>query len=215
MPVVPKFRLIYFDLEGRAEVSRLMFLDANVNFEDHRISLDDWPQLKSTFPNEQLPVLEYNGKQLSQSDAINRFLAKVFGYYGVNEWDCTRIDEIVSTFADVVGQLVGVILEENADSKVEKYNQVLEAHVYPLYHMLETRLQAKENQHWLVGNDISLADFVLFNVTWNLQHNKRFPDVERFPVGDFNLLNLIYERVASRPNLKDYLASKKRKYLVN
>ncbi|TMS36820.1 hypothetical protein L596_003898 [Steinernema carpocapsae] len=209
MPVVPKFRLIYFDREGRAEVSRLMFHDANVNFEDHRIQFDDWPSLKSSFPNEQLPVLEYNGKQLSQSDAINRFLAKLFGYHGVSEWDCARIDEIVSTFADVVSQLVAVILEDNAKAKIEKYNNAMEHHVYPFYQMLETRLQAKNNHNWLVGNDISLADFALFNVTWNLHHNKGFPD-NTFPLEDFNLLSLIVQRVGSRPNLKHYLANKKR-----
>uniref|UniRef100_A0A1I7Z8A1 glutathione transferase n=1 Tax=Steinernema glaseri TaxID=37863 RepID=A0A1I7Z8A1_9BILA len=215
MPVVPKFRLVYFDLEGRAEVSRLMFHDANVNFEDHRITFDEWPQLKSSFPNEQLPVLEHNGKQLCQSDAINRFLAKTFGYYGVDEWDCARIDEIVATFADVVSELKAVILEENVEEKIAKYNKVLEAHVYPFYQMLETRLHAKANQNWLVGNDISLADFVLFNVTWNLHYNKGFPDVEKFPIEDFNLLSLIYQRIGSRPNLKDYLAGKKRKYLLH
>jgi hypothetical protein len=46
------------------------------------------------------PVLEIDGKQLHQSAAISRYLAKKFGLNGSNDCEALEIDMIVDTFAD-------------------------------------------------------------------------------------------------------------------
>lgn len=43
---MPKYRLTYFNGRGRAEVTRLMFALAGVEFEDKRIQGEEWPALK-------------------------------------------------------------------------------------------------------------------------------------------------------------------------
>lgn len=38
--------LTYFDGRGRAEVTRMMFALAGVEFEDKRVTFQDWPVMK-------------------------------------------------------------------------------------------------------------------------------------------------------------------------
>ena len=41
-----KYKLIYFDARGRAEVTRMILAAADVKYEDQRIKFEDWPKLK-------------------------------------------------------------------------------------------------------------------------------------------------------------------------
>ena len=40
------YKLLYFNVRGQAELSRLIFAQAQVPYEDHRIKITDWPELK-------------------------------------------------------------------------------------------------------------------------------------------------------------------------
>ena len=42
----PKVKLVYFHGRGRAEIVRWVLAAANMEWEDERISFDDWPALK-------------------------------------------------------------------------------------------------------------------------------------------------------------------------
>ncbi|XP_052255036.1 probable glutathione S-transferase 5 isoform X2 [Dreissena polymorpha] len=77
MPMA-SYKLHYFDVRGRAELSRYLFLAAGRDFEDNRIPQDGWSNVKPTLVYGQVPVLEVDGKQLAQSNAIARFLAREF-----------------------------------------------------------------------------------------------------------------------------------------
>ena len=42
----PKYVLIYFPLRGRAELARLVFAAAGVEYEDRRVAGEEWQKLK-------------------------------------------------------------------------------------------------------------------------------------------------------------------------
>ena len=43
---MPSYKLTYFNLRGRAELARLVFAAAGVEYEDKRINREEWAKLK-------------------------------------------------------------------------------------------------------------------------------------------------------------------------
>ncbi len=77
-----KYKLYYFDARGRAELSRMLFALAHVDYEDIRVEADEWQKLKTDMPFGQLPVLEVEGGlRIAQSMAISRYLAREFSKF--------------------------------------------------------------------------------------------------------------------------------------
>ena len=53
-------------------------------------------------PFGQLPALDYDGKILTQSVSIARFLAKEYGLAGRTSWEAARADMLVDCTVDFV-----------------------------------------------------------------------------------------------------------------
>ena len=43
-----KYKLVYFNVRARAEVSRMIFAYVGQDYEDKRIEREDWPELKKS-----------------------------------------------------------------------------------------------------------------------------------------------------------------------
>lgn len=83
----PRIKLSYFNIEGRAEKVRLALILQGINFEDDRISFNDWPKIKPTTKFGQVPIMFIDDREpISQSNAMLHYvgrLGKIFGnYYG-------------------------------------------------------------------------------------------------------------------------------------
>ena len=44
--MAPKIKLFYFNTEGRAELTRMILAQAGVEFEDVRLTRDEWSAMK-------------------------------------------------------------------------------------------------------------------------------------------------------------------------
>uniref|UniRef100_A0A0A9WVH8 glutathione transferase n=1 Tax=Lygus hesperus TaxID=30085 RepID=A0A0A9WVH8_LYGHE len=104
---MPTYKLTYLDFKGIAEAIRMIFTYMGQEFEDHRISLEDWPGVKKTIKWGKVPVLDVDGKRMYQAQAILRFLAKKAKLAGDNDLEAYEIDSIVGTMADFISSKYG------------------------------------------------------------------------------------------------------------
>uniref|UniRef100_A0A8R1EEE7 GST N-terminal domain-containing protein n=2 Tax=Caenorhabditis japonica TaxID=281687 RepID=A0A8R1EEE7_CAEJA len=75
---MPHYELYYFDVRALAEPIRIIFALFDVPHEDHRVTNEQWDELKNDTPYGQLPVLKVDGFEIGQSSAIGRYLARKF-----------------------------------------------------------------------------------------------------------------------------------------
>jgi glutathione S-transferase len=77
-------KVIYFDAYGRAEAIRMLLSKAGVAFEDERHTFAEWfggKKVETASEFGQLPIVEIDGKQYTQTGSILRLLGKQHGYY--------------------------------------------------------------------------------------------------------------------------------------
>ena len=96
------YKLIYVNTRGFAETCRMLLKAAGQEFEDYRYPFaikdgkyfhPEWDADKSKYIYETLPVLEIDGGKhtISQSRAIERFLARRFNMLGSNDVEAAII----------------------------------------------------------------------------------------------------------------------------
>jgi glutathione S-transferase len=96
-------KLYYFGMAGRAETSRIMLRAAGTKFEDVCFDRASWEaKYKAKAPTRQCPFLELdNGDILSQSIAINVYVANITGFMPSDAVQQARTLEILATFEEV------------------------------------------------------------------------------------------------------------------
>jgi glutathione S-transferase len=168
-----RFKLTYFDIRGLAEVTRLLFAAAKVEYEDTRFPLTfGTPGDFSTIVRKEfdaakeageldaamgkLPVLEYNGVKVGQSKAIERFVAKKVGLMGSNEAEEFQIDSIACHVIDIKDAYKAA-KTAGADDKEVAMKKWFEETLPELLAKVEKSLPVASGP-WLVGNKISYAD---------------------------------------------------------
>ncbi|KAL6736811.1 hypothetical protein Aduo_007118 [Ancylostoma duodenale] len=94
------YKLTYFPVRGAGECARQIFALAGQEFEDVRLTKEQFAPVKPNMPFGQLPVLEVDGKQLAQSLAICRYLARQFGFAGKTPFDEAVVDSLADQYSD-------------------------------------------------------------------------------------------------------------------
>lgn len=101
------YKLTYFDIDGgRAEPIRIAFHAAGIKFEDHRISFDEFSEMRSGARFTCVPVLEIDGDQITQTNAISRYVGKMAGLYPADDLQALYCDEVLGALEDLTNQVV-------------------------------------------------------------------------------------------------------------
>ena len=95
--------LYYFDLYGRAEPIRMLLNHAKVEFEDKRLTNEEFVEMrdKGLLPSGQVPLWEDQGRQVNQTAAILRLLGKQHGYYSMDPMEGFDADWAIETCGDI------------------------------------------------------------------------------------------------------------------
>jgi len=158
---MPKLVLTYFDFDGgRGEAARLVMHLGGIAFEDKRIAGKDWPALRDTTPFQAMPVLEVDGKAITQSNTINRYLGKLAGLYPKDDWQAVLADEVMDAVEDISTKIANTIFIE--DEAKKKAREALAAGPIPRFlQQIEARLKAGGGE-WFVEKRLTVADLKCF-----------------------------------------------------
>lgn len=167
-------KLSYFNVRGLAETSRLLLAIGGEDYTDFRYPLDvvdisvfnfkkdefdaDKAAGKLTKSLDKVPFLEVDGVVVSQSKAIERFLANRFGLFGSTAVEAAQIDAICEYVTDFKKEYQKVRALEG-DAREEGMTKWFGE-------TLGERLQALDvivGDTYSVGGKVSLADVVLYN----------------------------------------------------
>ena len=206
---MPKLVLTYFDFDGgRGEAARLTMHLAGIAFEDKRIAGNDWPALRDKTPFQAMPVLEVDGKTITQSNTINRYLGKLAGLYAKDDWQAALVDEVMDAVEDISTKIANTRGLEGEAKK--KAREALAAGPIPRFlQQIDARLKAGGGE-WFVERRLTVADLKCFMwVRW-----LKSGALDHIPtdIVDKNapLLAKHLERVKNHPKIAAYYAARKK-----
>lgn len=159
-----KLKLIYFDFPGgRAEPARLALHLGGIAFEDYRFAPAEFAQIRKTTPLLQVPVLQLNDVQITQSDAITRYAGKLAGLYPDDAFQALLCDEVMSALEDLnvkVGATFGMSGDELKNARSALVSDALPRYL----RWLETQLESHGGE-FFADNRLTVADLKSFVVT--------------------------------------------------
>jgi len=186
-------KLTYFNGRGLAETSRLVFAAACVDFEDNRYPLTvlDWATFKMERKEfdedkatgklwqsmDKLPFLEVEGEVISQSKAIERFLASKFDMMGSTPLEAAKIDSLcewVRDFKDMYQKVRNASADEKEEAKSKFFGETLPERLVAFNKIVAVTVTSSQcseenvfnftgsEQLYAVGNKLSLADIVIY-----------------------------------------------------
>lgn len=105
-----KMKLTYFDIPALGEPIRLLLELGGFDWEDCRVQFKDWAAMKPRTKWGQMPILEMDGLEMTQTKAIVRFLAPMISIEGIPIYPADplmayKCDELIETFEDVRSKL--------------------------------------------------------------------------------------------------------------
>ena len=183
-------KLYYFDAYGRAEALRLLLNHAGVEYEDVRLTREEWGKSKTDstkFEYGQMPVLEKDGKYYPQSDSILRLLGREYGYYPTDIEDAYRVDSLIDLISDFRTPIMTAFFSGGTDEeKKKKFEDLVANHFPKFFGFWEKKLSENSSQDFLVGDSITIADFLYLSIYSSLINNGKAKDallgvLEEFP----------------------------------
>lgn len=196
-----QYKLYYFAGRGLGEVIRQLFALAAIDFEDIRVPQEQWPNLKPKIIFGHLPVLEVDGQQIPQSQAIQRYVARKYGYAGKTPYEEAIVDAIADQYKDFYVEIKDFYYPAmglaKGDVESAKKNILIPARDRFLGEM--TNFLNKSRTGYLAGNDLTFADLILAEHVYSIR--TVFPDYTR----GFPKIEEHYEKVTSVPALKKWL----------
>ena len=166
-----KITLIYPDFPfWRAEVARISLFIGSVDFEDLRITREEFQKVKETglldngivIPFHQLPCLQVDGVSIAQTGGIARFCGKISGLYPLNDNILSaRVDQFIDFATDITVLISSAGKVESENEKRINRQKLYEGDLSKKLKILEKNL--KENSD-LILEKMTVADIAIWRL---------------------------------------------------
>jgi len=208
------FELLYFPVTGRVDATRILLVVSGANHTDKRIAREEWPGMKWSMPFAHLPLLtetKPDGTKfvLAETNAINRYLAKKFGYFGTTDEETALIDQIYEAWIEYAVKYFTLVSNLNTPESKAKAPEQIAALLKDVVKTHEPIL-AKNPNGWYVGDKMTLADIFAFSRMQGCYESYRTVFEETFnEVNSPNLYGL-WKKVRQNERVMAYLEANKR-----
>ena len=202
------YKLTYFDFSGgRAEPIRIAFHAAGIEFEDHRISFDEFMKTRDTMRFRCAPILEIDGTVVTQSNSMLRYVGNMAGLYPSDSIQALYCDEAMGAVEDLLHQIVRTFGLEGDELKTARADLVdgwLTTFIKGLAEILE-----RGGGVYIADNRLTVADLKVYVQVRSL----RSGTLDYVPVDLVDKLapTLVEheQRIANEPVVKAYYESRK------
>jgi len=200
-----QLKLTYFDFNGgRAEPARLALHMGGIAFEDSRFGFADFAEVRKSTPLGQVPVLHVDGVQVTQSDAITRYVGKLTGLYPLDAFQALLCDEVLDGVEDANVKL-GTTFGLTGDALKEARTALVNGALPQYLGWLQTQLQAHGGQYF-VDNRLTIADLKVFTFVRGLTSGRLDHVPTDLVVKIAPLLAAHTQRIAQTPAIAQYYA---------
>jgi len=159
---MPDLKLTYFDMHGgRGEPIRLALALANIPFEDDRFPFSEWPEYQAAAPFRQVPTLKVDGRVMTQTNAICRYIGKMAGLYPQDAIEAARCDEVMDIIEDILHKVRITFDIEDEDEKRLAREALTDGPISLYLGNLEGML-AQGGGTYFAGGELSMADLKVF-----------------------------------------------------
>jgi len=204
---MPGYKLTYFDFDGgRAEPIRIAFHAAGIDFEDKRISFPEFGEMRQGTRFNSVPVLEIDGAEVTQSNALCRYVGKMAGLYPADDLQALYCDEVLDALEDLSHYIVQTFGLQDEELKQAR-EKLVDGWLTVYLRGLDTLL-TRGGGEYFADNSMTIADLKAFVQTRALRAGKldHVPAdlVQRLAPG----LVEHQERIKSDPRVVAYYATR-------
>ena len=195
-------KLTYFDFSGsRGEECRLALHLAGLEFTDDRVPGPAWGPRKASTPWGAMPVLEVDGKQLGQSNAILGWIGRTRGLLPTDPWEAARHEAVMSAAEDLRHSFQPALREKDPVLK----QQAREAFAAGYLQTWAAHLEAQIAGPFFGGAAISVAD-IKIHICVNWFASGVVDHIEPTVFDGFPKLMALHAAVAAHPRVVDWRA---------
>ena len=193
-------KLHYFPGRGRAETTRWMLAINHIKFENVPIETPEMLlalRASGKLPFDQMPLLEIEEQNLSQSSAMIRYLARSGEYYGSTEQDAVWCDMIAGAVADFA--------ETSLQAAFQPTKEVAVKALQERFNKFGPRFESRLSRNGLcAGGKLTFADVLLAEAVNS--YLEWIPDI----LNKTPFLDDLYKKVIATSGISAYLKSPQR-----
>jgi glutathione S-transferase len=201
------YRLTYFDFDGgRGEPVRIALHAAGIEFEDNRVSFPEFMEMRQDLRFNAVPILEFDGVTVSQSNALGRYIGKMAGLYPEDDEQALFCDEAMEAVEDLTARIQPTLFLK--DDELKGAREKLADGWMTIFLRGLGELLERGGGEYFSDNRLTIADLkVLFQTRW-----LRSGTLDHVPtdIVDRVAPNLVEHqaRVENNPVIKAYYASR-------
>ena len=195
----------------RAEVLRVSLFIGNIQFEDVRITKEEFTEVILTgklrkaiiIPFHQLPVLEVNGQIIGQTGSLARYCGKLSNLYPKDDFLAAKVDQIIDAATDITNIVSPTVREKDEQKKIED-RRILANKLLPRWFKYLEDILNKENSQWFVSKKMTIADIAIWRLLGWLTSGM-LEGIPKTIVDKYPKLKNVYHQVHAHPKVKEWM----------